>query len=187
MKNTIKLFTLGALALVCGVASAENRGGFFDVDAINGITVIESNAGLTYEIILNAGATVEYQSVIYHVTDITGFWTLSDDDDLTSTAATQNGWATDNNNSGTGGIAGWKAPNTNSGMVAGDDWTFNYSTLNVGSVERLGFHMRFAENFAETGGLTASVTGPINPVPEPASLAALGVGALGLLRRRNRR
>lgn len=156
-----------------------------DVDSISGVNVNVSNAGLTFLVSLDADPTFTFQNHVYHITDVFGFWNLSDDDDLTSTVSNFSGnfgpWGTNVNNAGPGGIAGWKS-NPNDGITVGGNETFTYQALSSSSVERLGFHVRLTENFPGTGGNTGHIT----TVPEPTSMLALvaGLGAFMAKRRR---
>lgn len=80
-----------------------------------------------------------------------------------------------------GGIAVWKT-NPNLGFV-NDTKVFNYTSV-TGTEEGIGFHVRVAEMLPD-GSDTLYIIGA--PVPEPASMTALAVGALALLRRRKAR
>lgn len=171
------------LALVSATAMSQSRSSFFDVSSITGVTLSSANAGKTWTLGLGAAPTVIYLGETYQVTDLFGFWLLDNDEDLSATGGAQNGWAYNENYSGTGGIAGWKT-NPNSGLTPGSTpLSFTFGTL-VGEKERVGYHMRFDRNFASTGGNTAYVSAA--PVPEPGTLTVL-FGAAALLVRRKRR
>lgn len=164
---------------------AQSRSSFLEIDSITGITVTPSNGGLSFLVEVSNNPSFTFANHVYHITDVFGFWNLSDDDDLTVTNAGFTGnfgpWGANNSNSGTGAIAGWKS-NPNNGITVGGSETFTYSSLSTGNVERLGFHVRLDENFPGTGGNTGNIT----TVPEPTSMIALvsGIGALIARRRR---
>lgn len=166
---------------VAGAAFGQSRSSFLDIDAFNGLTVNIFNGGLTYEISLDAAPSFDYQGNSYDITDVFGFWVLSNDDDLVFANADQNGWKADSNNAGTGGIAGWKT-NPNSGITPGQSITFTFDSLDVNRVEQIGFHVRIDGTFPGTQGNTGYAT-----VPEPASMIAIGAGVAGLLARRRRK
>jgi hypothetical protein len=173
------------LSLTAVGAFAQTRSSFLGVDAITGITVTPSNGGLTFLVQLDADPYFTYNGHDYHITDLIGFYNLSDDDDLTVTNSAFTGnfgpWATDNSNANTGGIAGRRS-NPNDGITVGNSETFTYSALSVANVERLGFHVRLDELFPGTEGNTGNIT----TVPEPVSMVGLLVGLGGLAARRRR-
>ncbi|MFN8220855.1 MAG: PEP-CTERM sorting domain-containing protein [Fimbriimonadales bacterium] len=166
---------LGALAL-SAMASAQSRSSFQTVTNTTGIVTTINGVQLT----LNVAAvpTFVLNSTTYHVTEVFGVWALDNNDDMTGTGSTQNGWGFDSNYSGTGGIAGWKT-NPNSGFV-NNTKVFNYTTLN-GTYENVGYHVRIAEQFQGSNTLYIE-----NAVPEPGTIAALGLGAVALIRRRKK-
>lgn len=179
MKTTF----VALLALVSATAMSQSRSSFHNVASITGVSVTSSNAGKSWTVGLGSSPTVVSLGQTYQVTDLFGFWLLDNDDDLGAAAGNQNGWAFNDNYSGSGGIAGWKT-NPNRGLTPGSTpLTFTFGTL-VGQKEQVGYHMRFDRNFASTGGNTAYVTAA--PVPEPGTLTVL-FGATALLARRKRR
>ena len=48
-----RIFALSGLVVLAGMSAAQSRSSFLAVDAIDGITVADSNAGLTYLVQLN--------------------------------------------------------------------------------------------------------------------------------------
>ena len=172
MRRPIILLALGIAACSFG----QTRSSFLGVDLISGINVTVSNAGLSFLVSVDNSPSFTYQNHVYQITKVFGFYALSDDDDLTVTnsdfSANFGPWNTNNSNSGTGGIAGWKS-NPNNGITPGGSESFTFSSLNTANVERLGYHVMLNENFPGTSGNTGNIT----TVPEPASMVAL-VGAL---------
>ena len=181
MKTTLLL----TLCFVAVGAMAQTRSSFLGVNSITGITVTPSNAGLTFLVNMGADPYFTYNGHDYHITDVIGFYNLSDDDDLTVSNSNFTGnfgpWGTDNSNSGVGGIAGWRS-NPNNGITVGGSETFNYTSLSTDKVERLGFHVRLNELFPGTQGNTGDIT----VVPEPVSMVGLLAGLGGLMARRRR-
>lgn len=179
-------FAITVVVVATSAAFAQTRSSFLEIDSISGITVNVSNAGLSFLVSTSADPTFTYQNHVYHITDVIGFWNLSDDDDLTSTvsgfSANFGPWSANVSNSGPGGIAGWKS-NPNNGITASGSEMFTYDALSTSNVERLGYHVRLTENFPGTGGNTGFIT----TVPEPASMVALATGLVLLLARKRRK
>ena len=161
-------------------ANATTRSSFIDVDSFSGITFNASNGGLTVDVVEGANPTFTIGADTYHITSIIGFYALSDSD-LTVTNSNFGVWSTDNSNAGPGGIAGWKS-NPNNGFGPNSHQVFTYTALTTNLVNMLGLHVVTQELFPGTTGNT----GNIAVVPEPASLAVLGLGAVGLIRRRRK-
>jgi hypothetical protein len=175
-----------ALALVAGAAQATTRSSFLDVDSIVQVTPITSNTGLTYTVSLGSNPTFSVGGHTYAITDLIGFYVLSDDTDFSvlSPLATVNSpgpFSDDSTNSGPGGVAGWKS-NPNSGIAAGGVQTFTLpANFAVSEIDRLGFHVRINGTFPGTTGNTGNITGPI---PAPGACAMFAVGGIVALRRR---
>lgn len=178
-----KLSIILGLAVVASSAMAQSRSSFIDLTSTSGVTVT-SLGGNKYTVNLSGAPTVRFGGQTYHVTDVFGFWALSDNDNLTGSTSNFGVWTADSNQSGTGGIVGWKT-NPNTGIKPSGSQQFQFNTLDAASVERFGFHFRVAETLADCSNtFYGSVR---NPAPEPASLAALGVGAVALIRRRKKK
>jgi len=173
------------IALVgCAVAGAtlsmaQSYGSFQSATGIYGVDVHQS--GLNYTVSLEPGAYLDFSNTHYDITDVFGFWTLSANNPLNASGADQNNWNW-NAKSNNGDIAGWTDNSKHDDILPNGSQTFTYSALSQSNVEDYGFHLTLAQSI--NGGNTAYFTGPLNPVPEPASIACLGVGLFALIRRR---
>lgn len=161
------------------------RSAFLDVDAIAGITVSFQGPGSAL-VDVGGTPTFTYQAVTYTITDVFGFWALSNTGDivntLTSTFVDPNTgtWKDQANNGGPGGTAGWST-NPNTGLTPLQSLLFVFDAYDAGEIEQFGFHVRLDGTFPGTSGDTGFIT-----VPAPASAATLlAVGALAARRRRH--
>ncbi len=170
----VGLVSIGPLAV-----SAQSFASFTPVGTINNVLV--SSAGLTHTVSVLSAPSVTIASQTYAITEVFGFWILSNND-ITSTANSFGVWSVNANNGGTGGIAGW-ATNPNTGILPNGSETFTFNSFS-GTQDDLGFHVRLANGTGPLSGLTVYIKG--EPVPEPATLSALALGALGLLRRKRK-
>lgn len=179
MKKTA-LITLIGLTMV-GTASAQSRSSFVTPITWTGIE-ITNNGPKNWTVKLTGTPTVTLNNKTYGVTDVFGFWLLDNNDDMKAQGQSFSGWSYNQNYSGTGGIAGYKT-NPNTGITPGKSQEFTFKSVN-GTVENVGIHARLASNtFCDTIYLEC----PPPAVPEPASLAALGIGAASVVRRRKKK
>ncbi|MCC6686047.1 MAG: PEP-CTERM sorting domain-containing protein [Fimbriimonadaceae bacterium] len=172
------------LAAVAG-AHAQSRSSFTNVGSLLDISV--NNSGLSYNVGLTGSPTVAYAGVTYEIQYIIGFWVLSNTDISASNSAS-GAWSTNNNNAGSGGISGWTVSYQNSQRIdPTESKTFTYNQLNNVTNKQYGFYVRLGEDVHRKNGPHAGekvyITGT-TCVPEPTSMAALGLGAVALLRRR---
>ncbi len=180
----------GLIALAMGV-QAQSRSSFTGVSQISGITVTPSNGGLTYTVQVGPNPFFVHNSIQYNILNVLGFWALrnQDPDNLGASGSNFSGlngnWNYNASTSGAGQIAGWKS-NPNDGIYANQQDTFTFTGISAANIDQFGFHVRLSGNqlFPGTTGNTGHIT--LDPVPEPASLAILGVGAAALIRRRRK-
>ncbi len=164
------------IALLSATAMAQSRSSFQTSNTLTGVTVHKLNA-TDYSVGLAVGSTISINGSTDTVTDIFGFWALDDNDDLTGTGSTIGQWGFDTNYSGSGGIVGFKT-NPNTGITQGGSQTFHFDSLS-GTVEGYGVHVRLANS-------NTLYTATVAAVPEPASFAVLGLGAIALIRRKRK-
>lgn len=180
-----------ALAAMSVPALATTRSSFTDVDALSQVTTITSNAGLTYTVSVGAAPTFTLDSITYNITDVIGFYVLSDDLNFSPLPALLNydspgAFSDDSSNSGPGAIAGWKS-NPNSGLVPGNTLAFTFpANFPITDIDGIGFHVRLDGTFLGTSGNTGNIAFQGTPrVPAPGACAMLGVaGVMGMRRRR---
>lgn len=170
----------GLLVGGASLSLAQSRSSFQIVTGLTGLN--SSLTGMTLETALGVGSTFTLGGNSYTIKDVFGIWLLDDNDDFSATGANSSPWSYNANDSGTGGIAGWKT-NPNTGITPGNSKTLTYTSM-TGTPEHFGYHVRLTSNLAGTGDDTVFIQG--QPVPEPATMAVLGIGALAMARRRRR-
>lgn len=176
MKKYVLAAALAAAALGSN-ALAQTRGSFQDANEIGGVDVTLIS-GLTYQVSLGSNPQLTIGSTTYDITDVFGFWALSDDIDLTGSTSDFGVWDDKVSNSGTGGIVGWKT-NPNTGITPGGSQNFTFDSLAVADVDHWGFHIR-VDGTLPTGGNTAYFT----DVPAPGAATLAGLGLVVAARRR---
>ena len=172
----ILALALGAVAF----APAQSRNSFQLVSGLAGLT--SSLNGLTLDTALSSNASFVLNSQQYFITDVFGIWLLDDNDDFSASGLDIAQWNAHSNLSSTGGIAGWKT-NPNTGLTPGQSNSLTFTSI-TGQAESYGYHVRI-DGQLPGGSNTLYIQGAA--VPEPASLAALGIGAAALTRRRKRK
>lgn len=178
MKRYVLAAAIAAAALGSH-ALAQTRSSFQDAQLIGGVNVTLIS-GLTYKVDLSNNPQLMIGNVLYNITDVFGFWALSDDIDLTGSTSSFGVWNSDASNAGTGGIVGWKT-NPNTGITPGGSQNFTFNSLAVADVDHWGFHIRVDGTLA-SGGNTAYFTDV--PAPGAATLAGLGLAVAARRRRR---
>ncbi len=173
----LRTLALSSLAFVPAAASGQTFNSFKQAEALTGLSVAPLSP-LEYRVDLAPGAVLIMDSQEIPITDVFGFWALSEDDNLEGSTSDFGVWSAQGSNAGTGGILGWKT-NPNTGITAGNNVTFTFDELSTERVEFFGFHVRVDGTFPGTSGNTGFVY-----VPAPGSLAGLLVGTLIAFRRR---
>jgi len=170
---------IALVAGTVGMASAQSRSSFQLVTGLTGLA--SSLNGLSLDTALANNASFMLNAQQYFITDVLGIWLLDDNNDFTATGSNSGVWSAHSNYAGTGGIAGWKTtPNT--GLTPGQSNSLTFSSVS-GQPEGMGYHVRIA---GQLPGGSNTLYIQNSAVPEPASMAALGIGVAALVRRRKR-
>lgn len=172
-----RIIIVTSLAALAALSAAQTRGTFQVPSTLTGITITK-NSPLNFNVALASNASMFYQGRSYQIQDVFGFWLLDNNDDMTTSGNNFGVWQYHQNYNGEEGIGGYKT-NPNTGIKAGQNQNFEYKTVQ-GNNEAYGVHIRLKNSD------TLYVEMPRNPVPEPASMAALGIGFAAILRRRKK-
>lgn len=178
-----KLVSVICLVGIAAFSSAQSRNSFLGVTTITGVSFVNTG-GNTYRLSVLAGASFTYNNTVYVIRDVFGVWALNNSNTgLNASAGSQNGWGYDEGTN-PDDIAGWKTNPPNA--LANGSLDFTYSSITQPNIDQVGFHVRLLnQNFPNTSGGTGYVTAA-NPVPEPATMAVLGVGVAALIRRKRK-
>ena len=99
------VLAVAATIAAAGSAFGQSRSSFFDVDGFSALTLIE-NSALSYTLTLGSNVSVRVNNVDYPITQIFGFWSLSDDDNFSSASGNDFGAWDFHSNSASSGDSG---------------------------------------------------------------------------------
>lgn len=170
-----RVLIISGLVTVAAVSHAQSRSSFQVPSTLTGVTITK-NGPLNFTVALAGNASMFYKGKTQKIQDIFGFWLLDNNDDMKTTGNNFGAWRYHENYVGQGGIGGYKT-NPNTGIKAGGSQTFAFKSIQ-GTNESFGLHVRLKDCD------TLYIEVPCEPVPEPASMAALGLGFAAILRRR---
>lgn len=180
MRSTCVLVAAATVAMASSQALAQSRSSFLNVASINGIVVTPLSVD-EFQVSLGSGATFAFAGNSYRITDIIGFWALSNDGNLDGSTSNFGTWRNNKNNAGTGGILGWRADNANVGIHVNGSTVFKFDSLKPEQIDQWGFHVRIDGTFPGTSGNTGHIT-----VPAPMTLGAAGMALILAPARRRR-
>jgi hypothetical protein len=177
MYRSLLLISIAAIA--CG-ASAQNRNAFKPMDSILGVTVTraQTQQGISYTVSLANDAKVIRAGKSHDLKVIEGFWLLSDMGDIQAVQKAMDKYDIHSNNSGGTSAYGFQTQKKN-GIERGQSQTFTFKSIgNPAAIDHFGYKVY-------ASGVPAHIY-EATPVPEPASMAALGLGIAAIIRRRRK-
>lgn len=176
MKRALLITGIFAVAVA---ANAQTRGSFHVPSSLTGIT-INSSSKLDYSLSVATGASTFYQGKTYQISNVRGFFLLDNDNDMNVDGHSSGVWSYTENYTGQGGVAGYRTSGT--GVTPNNSpKDFHFDKVN-GTVEKYGIKINLKDCKD-----TLYLEIPCTPVPEPASMAVLGLGVVGIIRRRKNR
>jgi len=181
MKNLLIL----SLAAVSTGAFAQSANSFQAV-TFEGLTATEP---LSYNlnISLSSGAKVTLNGVQYTIKDVFGVFRFTKTGTISQAASSlaPTSWKFDGVQNKNTNTIGWTNNNKSNSLSPGESFDFKLGSFAATGAVLTGYHVRVNGNLAG-GGDTFFAYGPTvpAPVPEPATIAVLGLGAAALLRRK---
>jgi hypothetical protein len=180
MKRALILLAVGAAT----AAQAQTLSSFHLAN-FDGLTITESNP-LKFSVSMAPGTTTLIGGNKYTVKDIFGVYRIATKGGFTSAASKSAPWSWKwDGLSGPQQVAGWENNSKSNSLSAGETFNFEFDKLTstAGTETTYGFHVRINETFNGSNTFYA-YNKSFAPVPEPTSMAILGIGGLAFLRRR---
>lgn len=177
------IIIITSLAVLAAGASAQNRNAFKRMDSILGVTITQAqvSGGTAYTVSMAQNAQVIRSGKAHTLEAIDGFWLLSDKGDIGAVQNALSNYDAHSNNSGGTSAYGFQTQLKN-GIRAGESATFVFASVaNFSAIDHFGFKVK-------ASGVPAHIyQDDCPPVPEPASMAAIGMGLVALVRRKTKR
>jgi hypothetical protein len=186
-----KVLVLGIVAALAVGANAQQWSSF-NLANFSGVH-IANQGGNTFKLTIDSGAKFTYNSVVYNVAGIFGFYALHKDHNgylggSTAGIATPANWTYSYINNDGGEVAGWDTNPAHHSVLPGQSLTFTFPTvINTANIQDFGLHASADKTIVGTSGQTAFFK-YAEAVPEPFTML-LGVAGLGVAvaKRRSRK